>query len=488
MPAGAEGEKLTRPPEPSVGPELGTLGSIGKGPEGLGGIKPPEVIAPPLPVDTARVLNTAVPALEANPHAGIRGIADAELGNLHTDKLAPPTEGAAKAPTAAAEGEKDSTQPAAVEAQGPSAAATETAAAAGTQNAPTYEKLFADVKTGREGVDNYFKDVVDDNTRRENGSESATKAAPAEKPAEGTDQAEKDRDKTAVAKEADPAKAAQIKDLEQKVKDGKATAAEIRQLRELKTDPQQRIENLKQKALDGTITDQEADELGAINANESRLTPEQQQEQLSKQVEDLGAELMMKWSKGEMPTEEEINRFRDLRGQQELLRTGLTMEQARGAMKDVLQKGRNSERLTARLEELKKQIQELMTIELQILTIPKTLEVYRKQRDTVQKEARAKRREADATPDPDERMKKKGQEYNLYLQIVNINARIVEQKQLIPVLDARRIDIEQYVRRKLGVTEGLGAFMEWSGAKINNVITLTDVAMEEQRDFVLGIY
>lgn len=283
--------------------------------------------------------------------------------------------------------------------------------------------------------------------------------------------------------------AKQVGDLEAKVKNGTATAAEVKQLRELKQDPGEKRRSLEQKALDGTITDQEAEELGRMNSGEKpeNLTPEQQMEKLHEQVDTLGAELMQKMAKGEAVTPQDLDRLRDLRGQEQLMQNGFTPDQARAAIKNArnVNRGERQSRMTA---EIQHKVQELMAIEMQIMTIPKTVDALRAQRQEVRLKADAKHREADMAMSPEARMQKKTEEYGLLMQISNINATIVSQKYMAPILDAKRTDLEQYVRRKLGVSSGMGAMMEWAGAKVKSAVTSVAVSTAEEVDTRLGLY
>jgi hypothetical protein len=135
-------------------------------------------------------------------------------------------------------------------------------------------------------------------TGKPTGESTTTAAAPTEVPAANgptspestTPAATEQPDEVptaAVPENAD--KIEQTQALEAKVKDGTATAEDLKALRELKADPAQHRADLEQKALDGTISDDEITELGNLNASEttSSQTPEQQAEELMKR-EGLG--------------------------------------------------------------------------------------------------------------------------------------------------------------------------------------------------------
>lgn len=285
-------------------------------------------------------------------------------------------------------------------------------------------------------------------------------------------------------------RANKVKQLEEAVKNKTATVDQIKELRELKQDPEVRRQALEQKALDGTITDQEAQELGNLNTKTTeKLTPEQQAEELKKQVDELGTRIMDKLANGESITAEDLEQLRDLRAQESLINQGFSPEDSKAVVDAIAKRsGKESGRQIEAMKEIKDKIQELMSIELQLMSIPKQVDALRKQRKTVQQDAQKKHQEAASADTEEARLQKKGEEYGLYMQIANINAAIVEQKYKVPLLEARRKDLEQYVRRKLGVTGGFTAFMEWADAKVTNVATEVGVGVAEEADYVIGNY
>lgn len=283
-------------------------------------------------------------------------------------------------------------------------------------------------------------------------------------------------------------KASKIKELEEGVKNKTATADQIKQLRELKQDPDVRRQTLEQKALDGTITDPEAQELGNLNTKiAEKLTPEQQTEELKKQADALGTRIMDKLANGESITPEDLEELRNLRAQESLINQGFSAEDSKAVVEAVSgRSGRESGRQVEAIKEIKDKVQELMSIELQLMSLPKQVDALRKQRKTVQQDAQKKHKEAEGVTSDEARLQKKGEEYGLYMQIANINGEIVKVKNAVPLLDARRKDLEQYVRRKLGVTGGFTAFMEWASAKVTNVATEVGVGVSEEVDYRTG--
>lgn len=307
-----------------------------------------------------------------------------------------------------------------------------------------------------------------------------------------TDQA---ADKT---KEGDQTKPAENMDREkrrtelaERVKNDTASDEEREELNKLNENPEQRRQELKDRLGNGEhLSEKEMEELNSLSKSETtaNLTPEQQAEKLNKDIEDLGTELMTKMQNGEMPDQKDIDRFRELWGKKTLMDQGFTPDQARLAMKEAMTRGgRTSERQTLAMKEIQEKLRELMTLEMQIMAIPKTVDELRRQRKIVQDQAQAKHREAESLSG-EKRLLKKGEEYSLYMQIVNFNAAIISQKYMVPVLEAKRSDIEQYVRRRLGVSSPLGAALEWAGAKTTKALTHLNVSVQEEMDSGFGNY
>lgn len=301
-----------------------------------------------------------------------------------------------------------------------------------------------------------------------------------------------------TSKQGTPENAANIVDksqraaeLQKKVDDNAATVDEIKELRDLKKDPEKHREELKQKAKDGSITDKEIQELADINAAETsgQLTPEQQAEKLSKEIDDLGTEMMAKMANGEEITMEDLNRLRDLKGSQSLENLGFTPDQAKAAMREAVNGNiGNSERQSKAIKEVQEKIQELMAIELQLIALPKNISALREQRGEIRKKAEVMRDNAKAAKNEEERLQFKGQEYNHYLQMANINAKITEQKYAVPILGAKKQDLEQYVRRKVGATHGVVALFEFADAKARNAYTTVDISIAEEIDYRFNNY
>ncbi len=302
------------------------------------------------------------------------------------------------------------------------------------------------------------------------------------------DSAKPQEAQTATPEDAD--KLGKINALQEKIDNKTATADEIKELRNLKQDPEQRRAGLEQKAKDGTITDEEADELGKLNAEgkdkAQELTPEQKLEKLNKDIEDLGTEIMTKYTKGEPVSPEDLRRLQELRGEAAMINTGFTPDQARNAIRNALGTQRTNERQTAAMKEVQDKIQELMSLEIQLKTIPDRISTMRKQRDDIKNQAAAKHRQVEGASTPEQRLQLRGEEVNLYMQIATANQRIVGQKYEGDRINASISDLEQYIRRKTGVTSGATAFVEWAGAKTRNVYTEAKINVSEELDYRFG--
>lgn len=317
------------------------------------------------------------------------------------------------------------------------------------------------------------------------GFSEATGTTNGSKPPEATS----DRGVAGTEKTADQTKSettdntARRQELEDKVKKGEATPEEMGELRDLKR-PEKRQEDLQQKVMEGTATDDEIEELDRINRGEEKpaeLTPEQQMEKLQEDIEDLGTDIMTKLANGEEVSQEELDKIRELRSQEQLMRQGFSEKNAREAVQAALKgEGKfSSEKHSRRMKDVQDELQELMSIEFQILSLPKSVASLREQREKAKDEARKRHNEAESATGQD-RLKKKAVEYQAYMQVANINGQINGIRYMAHRLEARRSDLEQAVRRKLGVTGGLGALMKWGAAKTRVVVTEIGIAAAEE--------
>lgn len=308
-------------------------------------------------------------------------------------------------------------------------------------------------------------------------------SAPTAQPAE-TVTPEQAAAKPPTAEEAQ--KATRTKELEEKVKTGKATTEEITELRGLKQDPEKRQKELSQKALDGTITDAEAKELGNLNTNKEKLTPEQQAKKLQEDINKLGMDIAAKIAKGEKVDPKDFARFQELKGQEMMNKLGIDPDIARGILQKALQgKAMGSEKQSQIMKEAQEEIQELMSLEMQLMSIPESLKAFREQRKILIQKARGKHDEANRTTGK-ERLQKKGEEYQAYMQVANISSRITAVKYAVPRIEARRSQLEASVRAKLGITSGFGMVMEWAGAECKNIVTEVGIGIDEKVSGITG--
>lgn len=270
-------------------------------------------------------------------------------------------------------------------------------------------------------------------------------------------------DKQGAKPPEDADKAKRTQELAGRVKDKKATTDEIKELRGLKQDPEQHRKDLEQKALGGTITDEEAQELGDMNIpkDAKELTPQEQTEKLKKEMEDLGTDIVMKFANGEEVSPEELKRFQELRLQASNIENGLTPDQARQTVREVLARGYGQE--SGKVKDIQQKLRELMAMELQMQTIPHTVEALRQQREVAKQEARAKHDEAESASGQS-RLNKKQEEYTAYMKVAGIKAQITAVKDMVPRMNARRMQLEQDVRSGLGITGPLRSIVEHAGA------------------------
>lgn len=485
MPAGLEG------PGPALGGAVGALpkieGGLGAGAsamgrmEGLGGLAAPKVpeIAnmPPPEIGHIGIGNLSPEAglaanLEAKlgtPDIGIKEISDVKIAEVKTPDVVPAG--------------LDLNAPK-IEVPPPRAEDLGVAQQVDKKGGVPPETKGDKSKVGEEGK------VEGQKPEGEKPQEGGVKAEGQPPQAEGQDKATKagakpeeaaTADKKDVKPPEDAAKAKRTQELEEKVKNRTATADELKELRGMKQDPEQHRKDLEQKAIDGTITDQEAEELGRMNIPEDskNLTPEQQAEQLKKDIDDLGADIMMRLSEGEEVSPEDFKRMQELRLRASHIENGLSPDQAKQAVREALARGYGKE--SGKVKDIQQKLRELMSMELQMQTIPHTIEELRQQREAAKKEARAKHSEAESSSG-ENRIRKKQEEYVAYMKVAGIKAQITAVKDMVPRMNARRMQLEQDVRSGLGITGPLMSIVEHAGAIGYSAYTQSTIALGNMVD------
>lgn len=216
------------------------------------------------------------------------------------------------------------------------------------------------------------------------------------------------------------------------------------------------------------IVDQtEADRSG--RRPEVSVDPEAEAKNLSQQMEDLGTRMMLEISQTGQLNEEDLAKFQEMRARAGMLTAGFTPEQARNiakrAMGPELQLRKNKELRVQK--EVSKELQRLMALEMQILTMPKRINELKKQREDLKGRIQSQHSSIEASGDPQEQSRKKMEIYPLYMQLANTKAEIVKARYAISLYKAEYKDVMQHIRRRLGVTGGFGAYMEWAGAKVS---------------------
>ena len=75
---------------------------------------------------------------------------------------------------------------------------------------------------------------------------------------------------------------------------------------------------------------------------------------------------------------------------------------------------------------------------------------------------------------------KRQEMYNKYLELNAVHAQIQVTRHESTLVDMQRRDTIQYVRRKLGVSHGLGAMLEYAAAKGANALDNADMWMDDK--------
>ncbi len=302
------------------------------------------------------------------------------------------------------------------------------------------------------------------------------------------------RDKFGLKEKLDPTREArEMERIQLAISSGTASAEDISKYNEYKNrkaadtkDVDIRNQLREKLATRGLTKEEEAQLIRLEQSTKGQETPEQQAAQRSKEIENIATSLMLKFSRGEVPTAEEVARFQQLFAEQKMTEAGFTPDQARFAAREALklEKGR-SDRESRNTREANEAMKKLMTINLRLISQRNLAAQLRSAREKVKEDAKVARAEAEAA-EPQDRMRLKGVEYGKYRQILNYNDQLAGTKYAAQRINAERIDLEQLVRRKTGVTGGLHALMEWGGAKVNNIATEVAILAEEEIPFGMG--
>jgi len=266
-------------------------------------------------------------------------------------------------------------------------------------------------------------------------------------------------------------------ELQGKIKNGTATEDELKEYRGLKKqeDPEVRRQALEKKILDGDFTDAEAAEWkklsskGEAGKENPQKPKETEAEQIKKEMEELGVKIL----RGDGDRAENMAKLQQLRDKADGLKPQMLEERAKQLVNSVLNPDKSTLLKTAKeiaiQREIKAKLEQLMALEMQVLMAPQRLEALKRQGEQIKGQIAAVERETQGMTDMsnEQTFKKRMDRYSLYMQLTNVKAAMVQTRAAVPILIGQYKDTMQYVRRKLGVTHGFTAFLEWADAKLN---------------------
>jgi len=270
-----------------------------------------------------------------------------------------------------------------------------------------------------------------------------------------------------------------VQNLEQKAKNNTASKDELKELNHLKKDPEKQRQDLKDKVMRGEASDEEIAQLDKLNKGENKDGKMTEEEALKKETEDLGAELMMKMANGEKLDPADLKRLQELRMRADNIKNGLTPDEAKKAVQEALAKGYGKE--NGKIQEIQTKLRELMSMELQMATIPHTIQELRAQKRAAVSEAQAKH-DAASSATGEDRIRKKQEEYMAYMKVAGIKAQISGVKHMAPRMNAHRMQLEADVRSGLGVTGPLRSFVEHAGAFGYNAAVEASISVTDRFD------
>lgn len=299
--------------------------------------------------------------------------------------------------------------------------------------------------------------------------------------------------------EARTARAAELKD---KFDKGELKGDELKEYAKLRRDEADasnknaRREELKSKIEEGTATDDEVSELDRLGSEgtetsttaEAAEKPLTAEEMKAKEAEDFGTDLLMRIANDpDSVTPEDFAKFSELQRESTARNMGMNETEARNLIRRTRSPELRSkyQRELAGQRAIREQLQRLMTLEMQLIALPQRLEFLRMEQVKTRNEIKARDKITSSRDIKDPKQLRERQHvYALMMKLSSINGEIIRTRNSTRVFVAEYKDTMAYVRRKLGLRHGMGAFLDWAEAKAtkvsagvtNDVRSLSDVA------------
>ncbi len=299
--------------------------------------------------------------------------------------------------------------------------------------------------------------------------------------------ATKESDKTPGRAEAD--KRQRMNELETKFKENKVpmTVAELNELRQLRQEgiayfptPQEELQDIKNKLLDPSLTDADREKLGDRYNDLLRQTSPETAETLRQQLEteaekkvnELGRGLVESYLKGDVNMES-LRELQSLIGQQVLSEiTGFTPDQAAEAW-NFFKKSKLAQHVESALETgVRKLLNEMMGIEMQVLVAPGTLDqINDAEKETLQTIAKMEQdlQLKNVDLDDEKRRKQRGEINNQYMKLASLRSRKMDLATSLPKLEAQYSNLQRQVRFKLGLMSPWAALVAWGGSQTRKI-------------------
>lgn len=444
----------------TMGPAVGSEGSIVKGLEGtMGGVPPtlnPELSSLTTDLDTKA---------HVDPHAGLADLAGLDkpsappVADLDLSKVAPPVEQREDKPAAGV----DIDQAAKIGADSPDALTPAAGAVDDKVNVVGDKAKTDQADTGEPAPATTEKVEAD--------TGAATPQAKVEAP---TDTKPPEATSSTLSAEDQ----ARQKELVERNSRGELNKAEQGELIELNKKDQngreiQTYNTLQQRIDKGETLSpaEQAEHARLIEKHQVEIDKTKSVDQFKKEADALGEKMTKDLASGNEPSPEDLKRYQELRIQQSLRGNGITAEDASEIIKNLGNleaRGLKARRETLLQADIKEKLKELMTLEYQMLAVPQRLKALREQREKVKGQIKQQDTTANfilGDPASPENYQKRMQMYPLYMQLANIKGEVGRIKYAGTVLKAQYKDTMAYVRRKLGVSSPIGAVLEFIDAK-----------------------
>lgn len=237
-----------------------------------------------------------------------------------------------------------------------------------------------------------------------------------------------------------------------------------KELNELDKDPQAILESALQKAQEGKIDELTPAEKAALTNQEAKqLTPEQQLEQVKKDLEEVGRKLM----NGEGNQAENFQKLRELQDKVDGVRTSQQDKEdaalfAEMYLKDPRELSKRFAKESETQRQVREEIQKLLALEAQLANMPMIIEKKREEKKRVKEQVDRLRDRMDQATNASDRAARTAEWAPKARLLAQLRNEIKLMKDADIITRQERRDLLRSIDGKLGMNKGWRALVRWS--------------------------